>query len=365
MTRAKALGGRLAMPVLILLAALSVSPRAWAELRLPPMTPIQATRTVCAIDPRLVARLQSAGVRTNAIYLREYVAAALKASFNARGCGVLFEGTTQVPDRDLTDDVVKRMVAMNVQEFGMPLDAPEIKFAANRGLCRLDYQRLGQLGKPQADLQAAMTPALSKLGCVSPIPQQTLVTGFVGPDVPDATEAVIAALQPAASASKPAAQGSDLALAEAKRTVCQLSMEEADNAIYRMKPALTQAPAYDAMLFAAVIETFNAKNCGVAANGMRGGPDITAEVAGRAVQMDIKAPPPKRPTVKFAANHGLCILDLMRFQGLPQEQQKKALDAVRAKRGCAIFLAAHTLYPGLVGPDIPDITADLVASAGR
>lgn len=364
MSRAKVLGGSLAMPVLILLAALSVSPRAWAELRLPPMTPIQATRTVCAIDPRLVARLQSAGVRTNAIYLREYVAAALKASFNARGCGVLFEGTTQVPDRDLTDDVVKRMVAMNVQEFGMPLDAPEIRFAANRGLCRLDYQRLGQLGKAQSDLQAAMTPALSKVGCVSAIPQQTLVTGFVGPDVPDATEAVIAALQPAAPASKPAAQGSD-PLAEAKRTVCQLSMEDADNAIYRMKPALTQAPAYDAMLKSAVIETFNARNCGVATFGMRGVPDITAEVAGRAVQMDMKAPPPKRPAVKFAANHGLCILDLARFQGLPQDQQKKALDTVRAKRGCAMFLPAHALYPGLVGPDIPDITGDLVASAGR
>ncbi len=364
MTRAKVLGGRLAMPVLILLAALSVSPRAWAELRLPPMPPIQATRTVCAIDPRLVSRLQSAGVRTNAIYLREYVAAALKASFNARGCGVLFEGTTQVPDRDLTDDVVKRMVAMNVQEFGMPLDAPEIRFAANRGLCRLDYQRLGQLGKAQSDLQAAMTPALSKVGCVSAIPQQTLVTGFVGPDVPDATEAVIAALQPAAPASKPAAQGSD-PLAEAKRTVCQLSMEGADNAIYRMKPALTQAPAYDAMLKSAVIETFNARNCGVATFGMRGVPDITAEVAGRAVQMDMKAPPPKGPAVKFAANHGLCILDLARFQGLPQDQQKKALDTVRAKRGCAMFLPAHALYPGLVGPDVPDITGDLVASAGR
>jgi hypothetical protein len=58
MSRAKVLGGSLAMPVLILLAALSVSPRAWAELRLPPMTQIQATRTVCAIDPRLVSRLQ-------------------------------------------------------------------------------------------------------------------------------------------------------------------------------------------------------------------------------------------------------------------------------------------------------------------
>lgn len=359
-------GGPLTASMLVLWAVLSMASAANAGMTPPPaaqaLTPAQAARTVCAIDPRLGARLQAAGVRTNAVYLSEYMRSALAASFNGRGCGVLFTGTTQVPDRDLTDDVVQRLVAMNVQEFGMPLEAPpKLSFAANRGLCRVDNQRLGQLGKPQADLQAAVTAAKSKLGCVSPIPQDVLIAEFVGPDVPDMTDTVIAALGPAGPAPKTSTQDSDPAVAEAKRTVCILDMAEVDRTVARSYPALTKTATYDAWLTLAAVETFNAHNCGVAGYGLTGFPNLVNDVTRRLLQVDPKSAPPAKPAVKFAANRGLCIFDMTVLQGAP----KDALAGAKTKRGCAVLLPAHVLYPGLIGPDIPDITKDIVASGRR